>query len=77
MTLFSTLCNESENQKFKMASYEPEIRTSQPVYNVAAQFQRQCPFLENSKNQMKLFLTVCDASTYCDVENVRNEFEIV
>ena len=43
MTLFSILHNASRKSKSNMTAYNPEILTSQPVYNVAAQFQPQYP----------------------------------
>ena len=35
-----TSCNTSRHQQSKMAGNKPEILISQPVYNIAAQFQR-------------------------------------
>ena len=56
MTLFSILRNAGRKSKSKMAAYKPEIITSQPVYNVAAQFQPQYHCFSKAKNSMKLFL---------------------
>ena len=38
--LLFILCDASKNSKSKMAAYKSEILTSQPLYNVAAKFQR-------------------------------------
>ena len=44
--LFLILCNASGRQQSKMAANKLEILISQPVYNLATQFQRLYPYLE-------------------------------
>ena len=40
-----------------MAAYEPEILTSQPVYNVAAQFQRHYICLQGEElNEAMIYI---------------------
>ena len=58
MTLFSKLRNASKKSKSKMAAYRPEILTSQPVYNVAAQFQPQYPCFPERRTQWNYFYIV-------------------
>ena len=41
MQLFSVLCGAKQSKKSEMATHKPEILISQPVYNIAAQFQPQ------------------------------------
>ena len=41
MKIFPILCDTSRSQKSKMAANKPEIRISQPVYNITAKSQKQ------------------------------------
>ena len=59
---FFLLCNVSKNYKSKMAAHQMEILTSQPVYNVATQFQRKIPcyvFKGEELNESILHIVWC------------------
>ena len=43
ISYFFILFDTSRSQNFKMAAHKPEVLIFQPLYNVAAKFQRQYP----------------------------------